>query len=458
MHFEEKCEITETATSNAETRPIARSSTTTQETPKIVAKCEVPVLTVSAHTQVMLATAVIDVIDRSGVAHRCRALLDSGAMANFISQRISDVLRLHEKCVNVPVIGVNGTRTTVKFKVNATVKSRRTNCDFSVDFLIVPRITGALPPMELDASKWPIPKQILLADPRFFCYSRVDMLIGAEVFYDLMGSGKIRMSNDLPLLQESLLGWLDAGTVSADRNVGSVKVLQATTSDPRDEQLNTLLERFWMIDEQTAEPLNNDCERHFLETYSRGEDGRYTVQQPFRDDPGQLGDSRNQAEKMFKALENRLERRPEMKKLYSDFIHEYLELDHARILEPKEPESSTTRFRVVFNASAKTTNGASLNDILMDAPTVQKPLFDIMLQWRLLKYAFTADAQRTYRQVKIDGAHTKYQRCLWRDDRTQPIQDIELLRVTYGIGPAGFLATRCLNQLAQDERNLKQAP
>lgn len=57
-----------------------------------------------------------------------------------------------------------------------------------------------------------------------------------------------------------------------------------------------------------------------------------------------------------------------------------------------------------------------------------------------------------YRQIVVDEAHTKFQRCLWRDDRTQPIKDLELSRVTYGIGPAGFLATRCLVQLADDER------
>ncbi|XP_065094989.1 uncharacterized protein LOC135716095 [Ochlerotatus camptorhynchus] len=84
---------------------------------------------------------------------------------------------------------------------------------------------------------------------------------------------------------------------------------------------------------------------------------------------------------------------------------------------------------------------------------VQSPLFDIVLRWRLPKYAFTGDAKQMYRQVVMHAAHTKYLRCLFRDDRTQPILDLELLRVTYGVGPAGFLATRSLVQLAKDEQN-----
>ncbi|XP_055531456.1 uncharacterized protein LOC129722189 [Wyeomyia smithii] len=118
-----------------------------------------------------------------------------------------------------------------------------------------------------------------------------------------------------------------------------------------------------------------------------------------------------------------------------------------------KPDSSSTKLRVVFNASAKTTTNLSLNDVLMDAPIVQSPLFDIIVRWRMPKYAFTADARQMYRQVLMHPAHTKYLRCLFRDDRTQPLMDLELLRVTYGVGPAGFLATRSLIQLAKDEQN-----
>jgi len=37
-----------------------------------------------------------------------------------------------------------------------------------------------------------------------------------------------------------------------------------------------------------------------------------------------------------------------------------------------KPLSSTTKLRVVFNASAKTTNGNSLNDLLLEGGVIQK--------------------------------------------------------------------------------------
>lgn len=99
------------------------------------------------------------------------------------------------------------------------------------------------------------------------------------------------------------------------------------------QRLEELIRRFGTIEEETYDSMeNDDCERHFKATYARSDDGRFVVHLPFREDMGSLGESRNQAEKRFKALENRLDRNSEMKKVYSDFIHEYLDLGHAKIL------------------------------------------------------------------------------------------------------------------------------
>lgn len=204
MHLKDKVEIKGEEVSKVETTPVSISGSING--PQTVAKCEVPATTCTKLKQVLLATAIVNVIDAGGITHRCRALLDSGAMANFVSERMSDLLGLPKSYANVPIIGVNSTKTAVKFKIHATVKSRTTGYEFALDFLVVPRVTGALPSFKLDARGWPIPNGLKLADPKFFEPNRIDMLIGAETFFELMQAGKIRMSADLPLLQESLLG------------------------------------------------------------------------------------------------------------------------------------------------------------------------------------------------------------------------------------------------------------
>jgi len=43
--------------------------------------------------------------------------------------------------------------------------------------------------------------------------------------------------------------------------------------------------------------------------------------------------------------------------------------------------STTTKTRIVFDASAKSTTGVSLNDMLMVGPTIQQDLISIVLRF-----------------------------------------------------------------------------
>lgn len=436
--------------------------------PMTAAKCTIPVVQTK---QVLLATAVVMAYDSNGEAHKCRVLLDSGAMANFMSTRMAELLRLRKESANVPIDGVNGMKTIVKHKVSAKMVSRTTGYESSLDYLVVPRVTGALPATKIDPHSWQIPESVQLADPNFYEPGRIDMLVGAELFFDVLQEGKIKLSPNLPLLQESQLGWLVSGPV-ADTAIGTVKVCQTGTSEATDEQLCQLLRRFWTIDElggDTSPDPDDKCELSFQETHSRNKDGRYVVMLPFRDNVGELGESRKQAMRRFVALESRLERQPELKQAYAEFINEYLALGHCRVVTSAEceknefahylphhcvikPDSSTTKLRVVFDASAKSSTDLSLNDVMEIGPTVQDSLFNVILRFRLHRYVFTADIPKMYRQVMVHESHRKYQRILWRENKDQTVKELELNTVTYGTAAAPFLATRSIVQLAKDEQ------
>ncbi|KMQ85252.1 hypothetical protein RF55_16302 [Lasius niger] len=56
-----------------------------------------------------------------------------------------------------------------------------------------------------------------------------------------------------------------------------------------------------------------------------------------------------------------------------------------------------------------------------------------------------------YRQILIDKRDVNYQRILWRPDVNSPVENYQLLTVTYGTASAPYLALRVLNQLASDE-------
>ncbi|XP_045446747.1 uncharacterized protein LOC123654934 [Melitaea cinxia] len=56
-----------------------------------------------------------------------------------------------------------------------------------------------------------------------------------------------------------------------------------------------------------------------------------------------------------------------------------------------------------------------------------------------------------YRQVKIARKHVDYQRIVWREETDSEIKDYRLLRVTFGISCAPYLAVKAMHQLSIDE-------
>ena len=115
-----------------------------------------------------------------------------------------------------------------------------------------------------------------------------------------------------------------------------------------------------------------------------------------------------------------------------------------------KPSSTTTKLRVVFDASAKSDTGRSLNQTLHTGPTLQPKLFDHLLRFRVYKYVMTGDIEQMYRQVLINPPDRQFQRIPWQ--RNGRIETFELNTVTFGVSAAPYLAIRTLHQLAADER------
>ena len=63
--------------------------------------------------------------------------------------------------------------------------------------------------------------------------------------------------------------------------------------------------------------------------------------------------------------------------------------------------SNTTKLRVVFDASTKSTNGYSLNDNLLVGAIIQDDLFNLLLRFRTHTHVIIADIEKMYRQFLI---------------------------------------------------------
>lgn len=112
--------------------------------------------------------------------------------------------------------------------------------------------------------------------------------------------------------------------------------------------------------------------------------------------------------------------------------------------------SLTTKLRAVFDGSAKTSIVISLNEVLKVGPSIQDELFDILLRFREHNVVITSDIAKMYRQINILPQQRDLQRILWRSDPESNMEHCHLNTVTYSTASASFLATRWLQQIADD--------
>lgn len=424
--------------------------------------------------RVLMATAIVEVSKSNGSNMPIRVLLDSASEANFITQVAYNKLGLKRNRVSEVIMGLNEIENKINYTCNVRVKSRCSDFEISAQCLIVPRITKNLPSMQIDCSKLQIPNNLSLANAEFYKIGSIDMLIGAEFFFDLLESGKIEIGKNQLILQNTKFGWIVAGltpsiaVVKFNCNQSTLSSLTCSFGAP--EVLSESLERFWELEiyndgeKRALSREEEKCEQFFEQTTTRASDGRFIVRLPFRDKHLSIGNNREIALKRLNSLERGLKGNSVVRERYIKFMREYVDLGHMSMINSTvdnvesaiylphhgvlKESSTSTKLRVVFDASAKNNKGVSLNDALFTGPVLQDNLINIILRFRFYKVALTADLQKMYRQVVVHPNDREFQRIVWRFSFDEPVKDYCLNTVTYGQSCAPYLAIRCLRQLA----------
>ncbi|XP_055604307.1 uncharacterized protein LOC129752558 [Uranotaenia lowii] len=429
----------------------------------------------SDRSRVILATAVVVVVDDVGNKHLARALLDSGSECCFATSRLFNLMKVRRTKVDVPIAGIGSSSTKVKFQFHAIVKSRTSDYTTTLPFLILPKVTIDLPTIDVNISQWPIPKNLQFSDPDFYERHPIDLVLGAEIFFDLFSPpGHIYLGESMPSVINSVFGWVVSGKTTSNANIPQTTPMICQVATLK--RLENQIEKFWLIDESafpssSYSPEESKCEEFFCRTVSRNPQGRYIVCLPVkRDVINQLGDNSKSAVRRFQLIENRMQKEPSLGEQYREFMTEYIRLGHMELVTecehttkqayylPHHPVirdcSTTTKVRVVFgvfDASSRSSTGVSLNNALMVGPTIQQDLRAIVMRFRTYPFVLIADIEKMYRQILVHPDDTPLQRIFWRSSPDQPIQTYELKTVTYGTASAPFLATRVLKQLAIDE-------
>jgi hypothetical protein len=422
----------------------------------------------------LLMTCRVSVIAPDGSSVEARALLDNASSASFVSERLVQCLSLPRFNQHVRVSGIGGVsqrapiQSISSFQISPVGPNKR---KIGIAAVVVPKVTCDLPlapvPFQLN---WKHLADLPLADPGFGQPGRIDMLLGVDVFVDVLRHGRRSGPPDSPTALETEFGWVlcgSTGPASSSSVHACVTTFHSTVTSGDD-----ILRQFWEIEEAPTDHSALSTEermvvRHFESNHSRSKEGRFVVPLPRNPSAKRIGESRSQAVRRFLSLERTLTAKGRFKELDA-IMQEYLDLGHAEPISSTDLEkpieetfylpmhavykatSTTTRVRAVFDASAKSTTGVSLNDTLLIGPTVHPPLIDVLLRFRSYPVTLTADISKMYRAVELTRSDRDLHRFVWRSDPNAPLTDYRMTRVTFGVSASSFAANMAVKQNAID--------
>lgn len=414
---------------------------------------------------VLLGTCTLLARASNGPPQPVRALIDSGAQDCFMTTACARRLGLNIRRCNLTVSGLGqNTVNHVRGVTACTILPRdQPEPQFNIRPIVMDAVTSKMPTAAVPDTVRRHFCHLMLADETFDQPSEVDLLLGAELFHLIYDGQHVAPGPGLPTALHSVFGWVLTGKLDPScRPPSTVASLVASTC-----ALDEVVQRFWEVEEppktRLAAPEDEECESLYANSVRQDPDGRYVVPILLKDRP-MLGDSYKHSLSRLVNLEKRLTKHGQLKEDYATFMREYEHLNHMQRVKSESPagqyfiphhcvirpDSATTKLRVVFDASCKSSNGRSLNDLVYTGPKLQADIVDILTKFRLHAVVFTSDIAKMYREILIRPEDRRWQHILWRDTPSDSVCEYELRTVTYGVSSSPFLAIRTLQQLAAD--------
>ncbi|UYV77693.1 hypothetical protein LAZ67_15001961, partial [Cordylochernes scorpioides] len=276
----------------------------------------------------------------------CLPLIDSGAQKSLITKTLADKLNIAQEHTKVKIAGFD---STIESQVNKMIKIKLSSIydhfKFETKALIVKDLSNKMP-FFTHNPVWPHLNNLKLADPEFYIPRPIDIIIGADLYLDLIEPGLIKGPRDALSAMNSKLGWIISGRSNMPNNTTSTSIQQIHVNHSSAE-LDDIVKKIWETEsipthkeEMNTEEL--ECENIFRTTTFRYEKGRYVVSLPFKLNYNkrnyQLGYSKSQALRRFLSLERRSHQNPIYSQCVREFMQEYLNLGHIEVINYIEPE------------------------------------------------------------------------------------------------------------------------
>ena len=397
-----------------------------------------------------------------------RALLDSGSTVTLISSKVAQTLQLPATKKRITFSGVQDTPlqstssiVTVSMsplQVNGPSKPGTGCCSSQQSYLQLASPRSTINQRSSSPERTPI------GGPDV---SSPWLLLGGDIMPQVMLQEAKTGPRNTPMAWKTIFGWAVFGPFQASPNHNQSVLSALNLSIPTESPAEHLLTRFWEVEELSSEsptftPEEEAVQAHYVKLI--------LIFLPHTDT--KLPCPGRRASQLWERVDHRLCNGIEpmsslfyVKELGRTFnlwcksIWTWAMLNRSPRkswqtesfylpMHAVYKESSTsTKLRVVFDASAKTSSGASFNDTLMVGPTPHPILETILLRFRSYTIALTGDISKMFRVVR------NLHRFLWRKHPADQITEYEMTRVTFGVAASPYLAVKTLQQTAVDQSN-----
>ena len=265
----------------------------------------------------ILPTVEVSVMSKTGIAHKCRAPLDSGSEFTFISEDCVQRLQLKRLKSEIFINGIGcSSKSTTRGKTDLTTVDEK-SISYDASAFILQRLTAAIPSSPLKKPELIEFPNIKPSDPNFAKPFNIDIIIGIDLHEQVIGNERTKVCDGI-YARKTVFGWKICGS-KPGKSVTSVSSFQSS--------VDFALKQFWELEEfpkgRQFFKEEEACEQHFVNT-TKYQD---TVKLHFNQDC-QLGESEDQANRRFNSLEKRLDSNPELKSGYKSFINQFVETGH----------------------------------------------------------------------------------------------------------------------------------
>ena len=420
----------------------------------------------NSSTPVLLQTAQAIVYNpqRPECKVKARIILDSGSQRTYLTDNLKNILQLpvlERKQVSIKTFGSTDER--VEFVEVASLGIElKGGPNLSLSAFTVPLICQ---PLQGQSVEQVVNDNVCFSGLRLADYCaegetlNVDILVGSDYYWNLVTGHTIRGTQG-PTAIHTKLGWVLSGPVcrgdpgsQQSSNLVETHVLKCATDEVPYEGLQGELKKFWDLESLGIKIPS--IHEEFLEklTY-RGD--HYQVNLPWKATHPPLPDNYELSQRRLSSLLSRLRKEPDILKEYDSVIKR--ERGIVKVVDKEaKPESdrihyiphhavirrdkSTTKLRVVYDASAKS-NGAALNECLHAGPPLAQNIFDIMLRFRSHRVALVGDIEKAFLMVRIAEEDRDVLRFLWVKDIDKAEPEVVVLRfarVVFGLSSSPFL-------------------